>query len=83
MAVRRVKKEDLRRLARATGGQLVSTLADLEGNETFDSASLGHAEMAAEERVGDGEMLYIRGCKTQKATTIVLRGANEFMLDEV
>jgi len=83
MAVRRVKKEDLRRLARATGGQLVSTLADLEGNETFDSASLGHAEMAAEERVGDGEMLYIRGCKTQKATTIVLRGANEFMLDEM
>merc|ERR1711998_409048 len=36
-----------------------------------------------EEWVGDGELLYVRGCKTQKATTIVLRGANEFMLDEM
>jgi len=58
-------------------------LADLEGNETFDPACLGEAEMVTEERVGDGELLYLRGCKTQRATTVVLRGANDYMLDEM
>ena len=33
--------------------------------------------------MGDGEMLYIKGTKKQAATTIVLRGANDFMLDEM
>ena len=37
----------------------------------------------AEERVGDGELLYFRGCKHGNACTIILRGANEFMLDEM
>jgi T-complex protein 1 subunit alpha len=31
MAVRRCKKEDLRRIAKATGATLVSSLANLEG----------------------------------------------------
>ncbi len=35
MAVRRVKKEDLKRIAKATGGQIVITMADLEGNEAW------------------------------------------------
>ena len=44
IAVRRVKKEDLRRIAKATGGKIVTTLADMEGNETFDATVLGEAE---------------------------------------
>jgi T-complex protein 1 subunit alpha len=83
LAARRVKKEDLTRLARATGGRVVVTLADMEGNETFDSESLGSAELVQEERVGDGEMLYVRGTSCSRATTIILRGANEFHLDEL
>jgi T-complex protein 1 subunit alpha len=83
LAARRVKKEDLTRLARATGGRVVVTLADMEGNETFDSESLGSAELVQEERVGDGEMLYVRGTSCSRATTIVLRGANDFHLDEL
>ena len=77
MAIRRCKKEDLRRLGRATGGSLVSTMADMEGNENFDTSNLGTAESCSEERVGDGELLYVRGCATARATTVVLRGANE------
>uniref|UniRef100_K3WUA6 T-complex protein 1 subunit alpha n=1 Tax=Globisporangium ultimum (strain ATCC 200006 / CBS 805.95 / DAOM BR144) TaxID=431595 RepID=K3WUA6_GLOUD len=83
MGVRRCKKEDLRRIAKATGGQVVLTLADLEGEETFDPATLGEAEQVSEERVGDGELIFIRGCKTRQSTTVVLRGANENMLDEM
>lgn len=83
IAVRRVKKEDLARLAKATGGKIVVTMADLEGNEAFDAANLGECAVVAEERVGDGELLYFRGCKHGSACTVVLRGANEFMLDEM
>ena len=83
IAVRRVKPEDLRRIAKATGGQVVATMADMEGNETFDAAALGFCAEVAEERVGDGELLYFRGCKSGSACTVVLRGANEYMLDEM
>lgn len=83
MGVRRCKKEDLRRIAKATGGQVVLTLADMEGEETFDPSTLGEASEVSEERVGDGELIYIKGCKTRQSTTIVLRGANENMLDEM
>ena len=33
--------------------------------------------------MGDGEMLHFYGCKGAGASTIVLRGANEYMLDEM
>ncbi|GMI34185.1 hypothetical protein TeGR_g763, partial [Tetraparma gracilis] len=82
IAARRCNKEDLKRLAKATGGKLVVTMADMDGNETFDPANLGTAETVKEERVGDGELLYVCGC-TGGASTIVLRGANEYMLDEM
>lgn len=61
MGVRRVKKEDLQRIAQATGGQVVLTLADMEGEETFDPECLGHAEEVSETRVGDGELIFIKG----------------------
>lgn len=83
IAVRRVLKEDLKRIAKATGGEIISTMSDLEGNEVFNPTSLGVCESISEERVGDGELLYFRGCKTSQACTIILRGANEFMLDEM
>lgn len=41
---RRVKKEDMRRIAKSTGASIVTTLADMEGNETFDPSVLGEAE---------------------------------------
>ena len=83
IAVRRVMPDDIKRIAKATGGQLVTTLADMEGNEVFDPACLGDCDMVSEERVGDGELLYFRGCRGGRACTVVLRGANDFMLDEM
>lgn len=83
IGVRRVKKEDIRRIARATGGQVLVTMATLEGEEAVEPESLGRAELVSEDRVGDNELIYIRGCATSRATTIVLRGPNEYMLDEM
>lgn len=83
ICARRCNKDDLRRLAKATGGKVVVTMADMDGNETFDPECLGSCTAVREERIGDGEMLYIHGCQGNGASTIVLRGANEYMLDEM
>ena len=82
MAVRRCKKEDLKRIAKATGGwscdlycpirllhlmfmyvpsaTLSLTLANLEGEETFDPNMLGQAEEVLQERVCDDELILIK-----------------------
>ncbi len=83
ICARRCNKDDLKRLAKATGGKVVVTMADMDGNETFDPECLGTSTAVREERIGDGEMLYVHGCQGGGASTIVLRGANEYMLDEM
>lgn len=83
MAVRRCRKEDLRRIAKATGGQLVSSLSNLEGEETFEASSLGSADEVAQERISDDELILVRGTKTVSSSSIILRGANDYLLDEM
>jgi len=83
ICARRCNREDLKRLAKASGGRVVTTMADMEGNEAFDADCLGSCDSVREVRIGDGEMLYVYGCKGHGASTIVLRGANEYMLDEM
>lgn len=75
MAVRRCKKEDLKRIARATGGKfilckiiryflflatLVSSLVNMEGEETFDASLLGKAGSVEQIRVCDDELILIK-----------------------
>jgi len=83
MAVRRCKKEDLRRIAKATGATLVSSLSDLNGDEKFESSNLGHAEEVVQERISDDECILVKGTKTHSSASIILRGSNEFHLDEM
>ncbi|GAN04281.1 T-complex protein 1 [Mucor ambiguus] len=83
MAVRRCKKEDLQRIAKATGATLVSSLANLEGGETFESSFLGQADEVVQERISDDECILVKGTRSQNAASIILRGANGFMLDEM
>ncbi|KAL8137872.1 hypothetical protein V2J09_003873 [Rumex salicifolius] len=83
IAVRRVRKEDIRHVAKATGATLVSTFADMEGEETFDSSFLGLAEEVVEERLSDDDVILIKGTKSSSAVSLILRGANDYMLDEM
>ncbi|KAI5285278.1 T-complex protein 1 subunit alpha [Ascosphaera acerosa] len=83
MAVRRCKKEDLRRIAKATGATLVSTLSDLNGDDKFDASLLGHAEEVVQERISDDECILVKGPKVHSAASIILRGSNDFQLDEM
>ncbi|XP_022144491.1 T-complex protein 1 subunit alpha [Momordica charantia] len=83
IAVRRVKKEDMRHVAKATGATMVSTFADMEGEETFESSLLGYADEVVEERIADDDVVMIKGSKTTSAVSLILRGANDYMLDEM
>ncbi len=83
MAVRRVNKDDMKRIARATGATYLSTLANLDGEETFEASYLGNAELVVQERISDDECILIKGTKAHSAASIILRGANDFMLDEM
>ena len=83
MAVRRCKKEDLKRIARCTGATLVLSLANLEGEESFDASMLGEAEEVSQERICDDELILIKKPKENSSSSIILRGPNDFMLDEI
>ncbi|KAL3478624.1 chaperonin Cpn60/TCP-1 family [Aspergillus californicus] len=83
MAVRRCKKEDLRRIAKATGATLVNSLSDLNGDEKFEASSLGHADEVVQDRISDDECILVKGTKVHTSASIILRGPNDFSLDEM
>ena len=55
----------------------------MEGGETFDPACLGSCGEVCEERVSDDDMIILKDCKNTQACTMLIRGANDYMLDEV
>ena len=79
----RCKKQDLQRIARHTGGKIVSDMSDLEGNEVFEAECLGTAEEVSQERICDDELIIVRGTKARTAASIILRGPNDFYCDEM
>jgi thermosome len=76
LAARRVKKSDMEKLARATGGRVVTNIEDLS------SKDLGEAELVEERKVGDEKMIFVEGCKNPKAVAILIRGGLEKFVNE-
>jgi len=76
-AARRIKKSDMEKLARATGGNIVSNLDDLGARD------LGYAAVVEEKKFGDEELTYVTGCKKAKAVTILVKGGTQHVVDEV
>jgi len=83
MAVRRCKKVDLKRIAKATGATFITSLANLEGEESFEASSLGEAAEVSQERICDDELIMVKGTKARSAASIILRGPNDFYCDEM
>lgn len=61
IAIRRVPKSELRRIANNSGGKIVVSLADIDGEETFESSSLGTCQKVYEKRVGDWKYMFFEG----------------------
>jgi thermosome len=76
LAVRRVKKSDMEKLAKATGGKLITNLDDATKKD------LGYAQLVEERKIGDDKMTFIEGCKNPRAVTILIRGGTERIVDE-
>jgi thermosome len=76
MAVRRIKKSDMEKLARATGGKIVTNLDDLKPSD------LGECKLAEERKIGDDKMVFIEGCKDPKSVAILIRAGLERLVDE-
>jgi len=83
LGVRRVDGADIKRIAKCTGASVQITMGDMDGDEAFSVDDLGTAECVYEERVGDNQFIFIDGAKSSKSTTVLLRGANEYMLEEM
>eukprot|EP00188_Purpureofilum_apyrenoidigerum_P002511 Plantae.Rhodophyta-Purpureofilum_apyrenoidigerum.ctg25787.p1 GENE.Plantae.Rhodophyta-Purpureofilum_apyrenoidigerum.ctg25787~~Plantae.Rhodophyta-Purpureofilum_apyrenoidigerum.ctg25787.p1 ORF type:complete len:544 (-),score=136.48 Plantae.Rhodophyta-Purpureofilum_apyrenoidigerum.ctg25787:1561-3192(-) len=83
IACRRVSGRDMRRIAKATGASIQVTLADLSGDESFDPSMLGYAEEVYEDKIRDDFILMIKHPKNQQLNTVLLRGPNEMMCDEM
>ena len=76
IAVRRVKQSDMEKLARATGGTVITKLDDLT------KADLGEAGLVEARKVGDDKMIFVEKCKEPRSVAILIRAGLERMVDE-
>jgi len=76
LAVRRVKKSDMEKLTKATGGKIITNL------DGMSKADLGFAKLVEERKIGDDKMTFIEGCKNPHSVAILIRGGTERIVDE-
>jgi thermosome len=77
VAVRRIKESDLTKLAKATGGRIITNLDDL-----FEK-DLGSADVVEERKIEEDKWVFVEGCKHPKSVTLLLRGGSQRVVDEV
>ncbi len=76
-AIRRVKKSDMEKLAKATGARMVTSLDDLAEKD------LGFAGLVEERKISGEQMVFVEKCKDPKSVTIFIRGGTKQTADEV
>jgi thermosome len=77
MAIRAIRRSDMEKLARATGGSVVTDLDELS------SESLGYAGVVEEKSIDGHMMIFVRKCKQPRAVSILIRGGTRHIIDEV
>ncbi len=76
-AVRRVKKSDIEKLAKATGATIASSIDELSASD------LGFAALVEQRKIDDDYMTFVTGCKNPKAVSVLVRGGTEHVVDEI
>jgi len=76
LVVRRIKKSDMEKLSKATGGKIITNLDDI------NPADIGYASLVEERKIGNDKMTFVEGCKNPRAVTILIRGGTERIVDE-
>ncbi|CAH1965551.1 unnamed protein product [Acanthoscelides obtectus] len=76
-AIRRLRKSDNNRVARACGATIVNRTEELQESDVGTGAGLFEIK-----KLGDEYFCFITECKNPKACTIILRGASKDILNE-
>jgi chaperonin GroEL (HSP60 family) len=76
LAARRVKQSDMEKLSRATGGRIITDLADLTEQD------LGDAGVVEERKIGEDKMIFVEKCKDPRSVAVLIRAGLERMVDE-
>ncbi|KAB0804133.1 hypothetical protein PPYR_01103 [Photinus pyralis] len=76
-ALRRVRKSDNNRIARACGATVVNRTEELQESDIGNGCGLFEIK-----KLGDEYFCYLTECKNPKACTILLRGASKDILNE-
>lgn len=77
-ALRRVRKTDNNRIARATGATIVNRVEDLQESDVGTECGLFEIE-----KIGDEYFTFLTKCKSPKACTVLLRGPSKDVLNEI
>ncbi|KUK44854.1 MAG: thermosome subunit alpha [Methanothrix sp.] len=75
--LRRVKKSDMEKLARATGGKVITSIHEISKDD------LGKAGLVEERKVSDDKMTFVQQCDNPKSVSIILRGGTVHVVDEL
>ncbi len=76
ITVRRVKRSDMEKLARATNAKIINNIFEISEND------LGSAGNVEEKKIGDDNMIFISECVDPKAVSILIRAGIEHVVDE-
>ncbi len=77
LAVRRVKQSDMEKISKATGARIVNSIEELS------KADLGASKVVEERKIEEDKFVFIEGCTKARSVTILVRGGNERVVDEV
>ncbi|CAH2981954.1 unnamed protein product [Chilo suppressalis] len=83
MGVRRCKKADLKRIAKATGATFLTSLTNMDGEEVFEPNMIGEAAEVVQEQICDDQLILIKGPSARTAASIILRGPTDAYCDEM
>lgn len=77
-AIRRVRKSDNNRIARATGATIVNSTDYLRSSDVGTGCGVFYVE-----KIGDEYFTFLEECTAPKACTILLRGPSKDVLNEI
>jgi len=77
VGIRRAKRRNMERLARACGGYAANSLEDLKAD------CLGFAKLVYEHQLGEDKFTFVEGCRNPTSCTILVRGPNEHTIRQI
>lgn len=77
VGIRRAKRRNMERLARACGGYAVNSLDGIQ------SDCLGHADLVYEHVLGEDKFTFVEGCKKASSCTVLVRGPNDHIIKQI